>query len=159
MRYERIQQTAKTVPRSGDNDVDASCLEGSSGGNWLALVPDLCSGGTGWLRRDSMRHVMQMAGTTPYMAPEVFAGWYDHRFDNFSIGIILYELLYSSHPFYTPLVDDQCSVKARIISADPEFASGNLSDPSFAAINRFLTTSNGDPQQTAMKPAIKPEHK
>jgi len=84
-------------------------------------VPGLCSLGTGWIRKLSKRHVMQVAGTTPYMAPEVFAGWYDHRFDNFSIGIILHELIYGCHPFYTPDIDDQQSVKSRIRSEIPEF--------------------------------------
>lgn len=114
----KIQQTAKAA--QNPSDIDTLCTEGN-GGDWLAHVPDLCSFGTGWMRRLSKRRAMQVAGTTPYMAPEVFAGWYDHRFDNFSIGIILYEMIYGNHPFYTPHVDDQQTVKARIQSDVPDF--------------------------------------
>jgi len=128
----KIQETAQDVNAAVDND--ALCAD-SNGGDWLAHVPDLCSGGAGWIRKNSVRHVMQIAGTTPYMAPEVFARWYDHRFDNFSIGIILYELLCGSHPFYTPGVDDQQSVKTRIMSTDPEFMAEAWSNISPQAID------------------------
>jgi len=140
----RIQQNAKAVPRSADNEV--LCLEGN-GGDWLALVPDLCTGGAGWMRRGSVRHVMQAAGTTPYMAPEVFAGWYDHRFDNFSIGVILYELLFGKHPFYTPDVDCQQSVKANILAACPAFPTDLPSAPSFAAVNLCKGLLEKDPER------------
>lgn len=144
----KIQQTAKEVPCTTDNG--ALCAE-DGGGKWLARVPDLCFGGNGWVRKNAVRHVMQVAGTTPYMAPEVFAGWYDHRFDNFSIGVILYELLCGVHPFYTPDVDCQQTVKARILSDAPDFPADVLRRVSPGAIDlcRGLLTKDPEDRFTA----------
>jgi len=93
---------------------------------------------------------MQLAGTTPYMAPEVFSGWYDHRFDNFSIGVIIYELLYGRHPFYIPDVDSSQTVKGKIISCEPEFPEDD--GPSFGAVNLCKGLLEKDPERrfTAM---------
>ena len=37
-------------------------------------------------------------GTPFYQAPEVETGHYDHRADNFSVGMILLEMLIGRHP-------------------------------------------------------------
>jgi len=116
-----IQQSAREKRLSKKDDIDILC----PGTDWLAQVPDLLLLKTGLSRTDSKRHVMQLAGTCPYMAPEVFNGWYDHRFDMFSVGIMLYETLFEEHPFCSmcggEALDDRETVKARILSEDPAF--------------------------------------
>lgn len=141
----KTQQSAKEVPQPQDGD-EALCLE-DNGGNWLAQVPDLCFGGKGWVRKNSVRHVMQVAGTTPYMAPEVFAGWYDHRFDNFSIGVILYECLCGKHPFFDPRTDDARKVKANIRSGEPIFPADVFGTTSYGAINLCKGLLKKDPDE------------
>ena len=47
-----------------------------------------------------------LAGTDEYMAPEVFrnpsdTGWYDHRADLYSLGLVLYEMVEKNLPYYT----------------------------------------------------------
>lgn len=139
----KIQETAKKVPITSESS--SICAE-KGGGKWLGHVPDLCSGTTGWVRKSSVRHVMQVAGTTPYMAPEVFSGWYDHRFDNFSIGIILFELLCGWHPFYIPDVDCQQSVKENILSSEPDFPSDGSCRVAFAAVDLCRGLLEKDPE-------------
>jgi len=100
-----VQDTAKEVPRA-DAKKDAK-----DEGHWLAKVSDFCD-----MKRRAVRHVMEKAGSTPYMAPEVFGGWYDHRYDNFSIGVIMYEMLCGKHPFCTPDAITAEQVKERILA-------------------------------------------
>lgn len=107
----KIRETAKevTVPRS-------------DGWGMLArLLPSV--GGKNVIPREVRKQVMQRAGTAHYMAPEMIQGCYDQKADIFSIGIIFSQLLTGWHPFYVPRVDDEQSVKRKIVSEDPvEFA-------------------------------------
>lgn len=43
-----------------------------------------------------------IAGTIPYIAPEVLNGRYSERADIFSLGVIFYETLTGENPFYAP---------------------------------------------------------
>eukprot|EP00921_Rhytidocystis_pertsovi_P007106 GHVQ01011954.1.p1 GENE.GHVQ01011954.1~~GHVQ01011954.1.p1 ORF type:complete len:663 (-),score=106.03 GHVQ01011954.1:1018-3006(-) len=65
---------------------------------------------------------MQRAGTPHYMAPEMIGGEYDYKCDMFSVGIIMFQLLSGTHPFFTPKEDDEESVKRKILNYDPSFA-------------------------------------
>jgi len=65
---------------------------------------------------------MQRAGTPHYMAPEMIRGFYDEQCDTFSVGVIMHQLLVGTHPFYTPGVDDENSVRERILTEVPSFS-------------------------------------
>lgn len=66
------------------------------------------------------KQMMQRAGTTFYMAPEMIqAGFYDQKADMFSIGVVFCELLAGWHPFHTPQVDDPQAVHAKITAPRP----------------------------------------
>jgi len=101
---QRIRQTAReeNVPRSGTL------------GRLANILPTV--GGKELLPRHVRRHHMHTVGTSYYMAPELIAGSYDEKADLFSLGVVLCELLTGAHPFFTPRVDDEQSVKANITS-------------------------------------------
>ncbi len=44
-------------------------------------------------------HLDVAVGTPPYMAPEVWRNTFSPKSDVFSLGVILYKLLYDTHPF------------------------------------------------------------
>jgi calcium-dependent protein kinase len=67
------------------------------------------------------RRVMTRAGTIHYFSPEMIRGEYTELTDVFSVGIIMYQLLTGIHPFYTPGVDDENSVRFKISKRDAEF--------------------------------------
>lgn len=43
-----------------------------------------------------------VAGTIPYIAPEVLNGRYSEKSDIFSLGVVFYEMLTGENPFYAP---------------------------------------------------------
>eukprot|EP00811_Abedinium_folium_P033653 NODE_65_length_3893_cov_5.527881.p1 GENE.NODE_65_length_3893_cov_5.527881~~NODE_65_length_3893_cov_5.527881.p1 ORF type:complete len:698 (+),score=204.96 NODE_65_length_3893_cov_5.527881:962-3055(+) len=104
---EKIREQAKEVkiPRNGTIGKLARILPTVAGKH---LIP--------WHVR---KQVMQRAGTAHYMAPEMVEGYYDEKADLFSIGIIFAQLLTGWHPFYTPQVDDEKSVRRKITSPNP----------------------------------------
>ncbi|PVI00081.1 Serine/threonine-protein kinase-like protein cbk1 [Periconia macrospinosa] len=67
-----------------------------------------------WLNRTKRRQFAKsVVGTSQYMAPEVIRGEnYDGRCDWWSVGIILYECLYGSTPFF---YENRQATKARIL--------------------------------------------
>ena len=69
----------------------------------------------------SKRRVMTRAGTIHYFSPEMIRGEYTELTDLFSVGIIMYQLLTGIHPFYTPGMDDETSVRFKISKRDVEF--------------------------------------
>jgi len=104
----RIQMSAKEV-----KEVRKGTL-----GTLARLLPTLPSGKhlIPWHVR---RVKMQRAGTPHYMSPEMIRGQYDEKCDCFSIGIIFYQLLSGKHPFYNPGIDNEETVKARILNEEP----------------------------------------
>jgi len=104
---QQIRETAreKNVPRSGTL------------GRLAQIVPTVA--GKELLARHVRVQDMQKVGTAYYMAPELLAGFYDEKADLFSLGVVLCELLTGAHPFFTPRVDDEQSVKAHITAREP----------------------------------------
>mmetsp|Transcript_118090 Transcript_118090/g.220762 ORF Transcript_118090/g.220762 Transcript_118090/m.220762 type:complete len:895 (+) Transcript_118090:119-2803(+) len=104
---EKIRETAKEVKveRTG------------AMGTIAKMLPAI--GGRHIITHHVRKQVMQTAGTPHYMAPEMIQGNYDSKADCFSIGIILSQLLSGWHPFFTPDVDDQESVKLKIKDPAP----------------------------------------
>ncbi|EER05713.1 Calcium-dependent protein kinase, putative [Perkinsus marinus ATCC 50983] len=70
---------------------------------------------------EQLELVMQRAGTPHFMSPEMIQGDYNELTDVWSIGVILYELLTGVHPFYIPNVDDDQTVKAKILKREVEY--------------------------------------
>jgi len=103
----KIRDAAKEVkvPRSGTLGRIARALPAVGGRH---IIP--------WNER---KRVMQRAGTVHYMAPEMLDGDYDQKADVFSVGIILCQLLTGWHPFYVPQVDDEQSVRQKILDPEP----------------------------------------
>jgi len=64
---------------------------------------------------------MERAGTPHYMAPEMIRGEYDSKCDVFSIGVIMYQLLTGIHPFYEYGIDNEGTVKQKILKHKPPF--------------------------------------
>lgn len=63
--------------------------------------------------------VKGVAGTRPYMAPEILRkGFYDERVDWWSLGILWYELLYGRVPFSG---HDNEALRRNILAKDPNF--------------------------------------
>ncbi|CAD8156995.1 unnamed protein product [Paramecium octaurelia] len=69
--------------------------------------------------RDNFTEMWTATGTILYQAPEVFlGGGYDEKVDVWSIGIILYQLLCSTLPFYAETISETIE---QITSRDPQF--------------------------------------
>ncbi|CAK89255.1 unnamed protein product (macronuclear) [Paramecium tetraurelia] len=69
--------------------------------------------------RDAFTEMWTATGTILYQAPEVFlGGGYDEKVDIWSIGIILYQLLCSTLPFYAETISETIE---QITSPDPQF--------------------------------------
>mmetsp|Transcript_14897 Transcript_14897/g.13466 ORF Transcript_14897/g.13466 Transcript_14897/m.13466 type:complete len:810 (+) Transcript_14897:330-2759(+) len=60
----------------------------------------------------------QRVGSCYYTAPEVLNGSYDHRCDNWSLGVLCYMLLSGTPPFYGKSVDE---VYAATLTQEPVF--------------------------------------
>lgn len=80
-----------------------------------------CLGGCG--AQYKWRRVMTRAGTLHYFSPEMIRGEYTEQTDVFAVGIIMYQLLTGIHPFYTPGLDDEKSVRYKISRRNVEFPS------------------------------------
>ncbi|EPR63861.1 calcium-dependent protein kinase CDPK9 [Toxoplasma gondii TgCatPRC2] len=104
---QRLRETAKEVKekRGGVGGAVARLLPSFNGRH---IIP--------WYVR---RVRMQRAGTPHYMAPEMIRGDYDERCDLFAVGIIMYQLLSGIHPFYVPGLDNEETVKSKILTVDP----------------------------------------
>lgn len=106
----REQAREVKVPKSGAMGKLARMLPAVNGKH---LIP--------WHER---KKVMQKAGTPHYMATEMIEGYYDHKADLFSIGIILCQLLTGWHPFYA-IGDDEHKVREKITDPAPvDFPNG-----------------------------------
>ncbi|KAF2402524.1 kinase-like protein [Trichodelitschia bisporula] len=82
------------------------------------------------------RLAKSVVGTSQYMAPEVIRGeMYDGRCDWWSVGIILYECLYGSTPFYC---DKREETKAKILHHDATLT--------FPISPRYHRPSHGPPR-------------
>lgn len=62
----------------------------------IAKVSDF---GVAQLRQEAFDYASTFAGTRRYMAPEQYEGFYDHRVDVFSVGILLWEMLTGTFPY------------------------------------------------------------
>jgi len=62
----------------------------------VAKVSDF---GVAQLRQEAFDYASTFAGTRRYMAPEQYDGFYDHRVDIFSVGILLWEMLVGAFPY------------------------------------------------------------
>ncbi|KAF2083636.1 kinase-like protein, partial [Saccharata proteae CBS 121410] len=89
-----------------------------------------------WLNRTQKRRLAKsVVGTSQYMAPEVIRGEeYDGRSDWWSIGVIMYECLYGSTPFYS---ETRQATKEKIVRHN-EF----LRFPGDSRVNRPATERN-----------------
>ena len=69
----------------------------------------------------SRRFLTTICGTTVYMAPELLSGqkYSGFAIDVWSLGIILYTMLYGVLPFDD---DDEMKTKSKIVNEDPTFA-------------------------------------
>jgi len=64
------------------------------------------------------RKMTEVVGTSYSMAPEVYAGWYDHRCDLWSIGVLVFELVVGLDPFYH---EEEAMVRDKIYRGDYDF--------------------------------------
>ena len=78
-------------------------------------------------------------GTPATQAPETYLGKYNKKADLWSIGIIIYQLLYKKLPFTSTNKVDLKTEKLRWISVKlPEKSNNPISDKCFDLINRLL---------------------
>ncbi|KAH0481796.1 MAG: uncharacterized protein KVP18_003160 [Porospora cf. gigantea A] len=61
----------------------------------------------------------RVAGSTPYMAPEVFTGEYDKRCDLWSVGCIMYYISTWRQPFMGPTRED---IVKKVCKAKPDYS-------------------------------------
>ena len=85
-------------------------------------------------------------GTPQYMSPEQALGQedVDHRADQFSLGIILYEMLSNRLPF---AADSVIAIATRVVNSDPQPIQELvpwLSEPAARALHRALSKAPGD---------------
>jgi len=69
-------------------------------------------------KKRSIVKMRSMVGTPAYLAPEVIYGEYDYRCDYWSIGIVIFTLLYGSPPFVSNTME---STLAKILNCKLEF--------------------------------------
>ncbi len=86
----------------------------------------------------------RVAGTLPYMAPETFAGEVTERSDLYSLGAVLYEMLFR-HPCFTGT--DSSSLRDKIVDEEPPLLSEPPDDvrpPCLALLRRLLAKDPAD---------------
>lgn len=69
--------------------------------------------------RSTTKRIMQLAGTAPYMAPEMDSGIYDENADMFSVGIVLCQMLTGHHPFNASKSDQRQTIRLKITAPCP----------------------------------------
>lgn len=82
----------------------------------IAKVSDF---GVAQLRQEVFDYASTFAGTRRYMAPEQYEGFYDHRVDVFSVGILLWEMLTGTFPYKGETQDELRDAKMRIDPVPP----------------------------------------
>ncbi|PHJ15709.1 calcium-dependent protein kinase cdpk9, partial [Cystoisospora suis] len=106
-----------TMQRVRDSAREVKEKRGGVGGAMARLLPAI--NGKHIIPWYVRRVRMQRAGTPHYMSPEMIRGDYDEKCDLFSVGIIMYQLLSGIHPFYVPGLDNEATVKNKILNLDP----------------------------------------
>jgi calcium-dependent protein kinase len=91
------------------------------------------------LQWDGKQPMNDCLGTTSYMAPEVFRGSYTEKCDLWSIGVIVYCLLFGRHPFRGATESDTISKIQTGHFSFPEESGQNLSDAAYDFLQKLLT--------------------
>lgn len=83
---------------------------------------------------DSVSH--EFRGTSFYIAPEILKKEkYDHRVDLYSLGIILYELIYNRYPFE---VNDELEIYKAHIETEFEYPDSDYPDNVISTLKKLL---------------------
>lgn len=96
----------------------------------------------------------QSCGTLHYVAPEVLRGKYDHSCDVWTLGVLLFLMVYGSYPFD----GDSCSLVMRsILSSEPDWSDScyELSSE-VRKLLKMLLVKNPDQRPTAHQSANHP---
>ena len=120
------------------------------GNIFLSAYGDYKLGDFGVARRlgESTRSGLSMAGTGPYMAPEIPSGSYDKTVDTYSLGIMLYQYLNGGRLPFLPVEgtvtqsDMQRAQARRLMGERPPLPAGEGVDPDLAAIVRRACEPN-----------------
>lgn len=120
------------------------------GNIFLSAYGDYKLGDFGVARRlgDSTRSGLSMAGTGPYMAPEIPSGSYDKTVDTYSLGIMLYQYLNGGRLPFLPVEgtvtqsDMQRAQTRRLLGERPPLPAGEGVDPNLATIVRKACEPN-----------------
>ena len=100
------------------------------------------------------RHVIDdkipgITGTMQYLAPELLKKEsYDHRIDLYSLGMLLYRIIYDTFPFET---DDQIKILKAQIEKEFEFPESNFSEEFIIIVKKLLVKDPAQRYQSCLE--------
>lgn len=99
----------------------------------------LCDLGSSQKYKKKDKHLTKLIGTPIYMSPEHIKSRYDYPADIWSLGILVYHLIYNKYPWNLENINNNCDIFNMILNVQPDLS--NLPQDIYDFISKCLDIS------------------